>query len=803
MALLMPILLLFASNAFSETISNSYLVNGQVPIDGSLTRYVQISGAPSNAVITNVEAKFDYTAYGVVQDYVSCHFNKDSDPGPSGGLSLVSQGSLPEGDPGTYGYVSFSSWNGESVDGNYYFRFATASGSPYAPTIHTIYVRVTYSIPSLMVTYPNGGKTLTKGQDYTITWNSTNVTGNIQIDLYKGPTNVLQLAAAAPNTGSYPFNPPESLADGSDYRIGISAMNGTVWNFSDGYFTIEEATLPPPTLISPINDETVTSVLLQWEEMANAAGYELDVDGNQVIISDGNQTSYSPTLNYGTHRWRVRTKNSSGVYGPWSEYAYFTYSLGRYSLSNGYIFLSGTNGYIDELKVDPTGSSSYGQNIINENGKLCWQINGVAFSNENTTIVLYEENRIVLDNQAGAQWDIQLNGSQFSSWLNLFYIPGDVQIKLDIPYEDSGYFDYAQRKHWEVDNNHAAPEIPFKTFYSQTGNTRTIEYFMRNEDVNDLTDDKYRRFRTNFLGDVRHIPDSGSNRLIAIGTGNFDIDFNNLPSHNIWIEKASNMLSLCSGGQTDAQTINFDFRITNIDEYEGVEINEAGDKMPYFYTSSNQTITNSYGGQYTFDELLNRFYRQSAFYYTDVGLNIWWNWASKYCGFVNNWYRNILKNNIKNWHPGDDGHGHTGYMWTWGSNMESPAGEDTWLTENYDTRHLNTNALFIQAVWNYYAWTGDEDFLAWMNEQLEMLRDAMQYQLDWLGGGTEYIINACNHQGEDHRGIHNEDVLSNYWDIYPFGGKDAYASIDFYNSLLAMAQIEYTLGNKLWPDRPE
>ena len=129
--------------------------------------------------------------------------------------------------------------------------------------------------------------------------------------------------------------------------------------------------------------------------------------------------------------------------------------------------------------------------------------------------------------------------------------------------------------------------------------------------------------------------------------------------------------------------------------------------------------------------------------------------------------------------------------------MESPVGGDTWLTENYDTRHLNTNALFIQAVWNYYAWTGDEDFRAWLNDQLEMLRDAMQYQLDWLGGGTEYVINACNHQGEDHRGIHNEDVLSNYWDILPFGGKDAYASIDFYNSLLAMAQIEYALGNNV------
>lgn len=91
---------------------------------------------------------------------------------------------------------------------------------------------------SLTVIYPNGSETLLKGTNYTITWNHSNVSGNIQIDLYKGGTNVLQLAAGASNTGSHPFNPPLSLTNGSDYKIGISAMSGTVSDFSDINFTI-------------------------------------------------------------------------------------------------------------------------------------------------------------------------------------------------------------------------------------------------------------------------------------------------------------------------------------------------------------------------------------------------------------------------------------------------------------------------------------------------------------------------------------------------------------------------------------
>ena len=123
-------------------------IDGVVPIGGSKLFYVNVNSAPSNAQITRVEAKFDYIAYGVVQNYVSARFNRGSDPGTSGGQTLVSLGTLPAANPGTYDYVSYNStWDGYGVNTNYYFRFSLGSASPYTCTINRVYVRITFEIP--------------------------------------------------------------------------------------------------------------------------------------------------------------------------------------------------------------------------------------------------------------------------------------------------------------------------------------------------------------------------------------------------------------------------------------------------------------------------------------------------------------------------------------------------------------------------------------------------------------------------------------------------------------------------------
>jgi hypothetical protein len=101
----------------------------------------------------------------------------------------------------------------------------------------------------LDLTKPNGGEILVKGQPYTITWNTRNITGTIQIDLYRGPVSAPQLfrtiAAAARNSGRYQFTPSVDIPNGNDYLIRISAQSGSLQDFSRGLFTITDT--PPQT----------------------------------------------------------------------------------------------------------------------------------------------------------------------------------------------------------------------------------------------------------------------------------------------------------------------------------------------------------------------------------------------------------------------------------------------------------------------------------------------------------------------------------------------------------------------------
>jgi len=94
---------------------------------------------------------------------------------------------------------------------------------------------------SLTLLTPNGGESLITTNDLTISWNSTNITGDVNLELYRGNTKVLTIATDTANVGSYEFNPPATLADGDDYRIRISAESGTIYDFSNNYFTIISA----------------------------------------------------------------------------------------------------------------------------------------------------------------------------------------------------------------------------------------------------------------------------------------------------------------------------------------------------------------------------------------------------------------------------------------------------------------------------------------------------------------------------------------------------------------------------------
>lgn len=124
-----------------------------------------------------------------------------------------------------------------------------------------------------------------------------------------------------------------------------------------------------------------------------------------------------------------------------------------------------------------------------------------------------------------------------------------------------------------------------------------------------------------------------------------------------------------------------------------------------------------------------------------------------------------------------------GYVYTWGDSPGWPFPDNS----KFDTRHFDTNARFITACQRYAAWTGDVDLL---KDQAERIRKAMNYQLAVLRGQDGLIIAASKDVNGKHMGCGD-----NYWDILPFGHLDAYANVQWYASVLAMAQIEEMLSN--------
>ncbi|MFP4499763.1 MAG: glycosyl hydrolase family 65 protein [Candidatus Hydrogenedentota bacterium] len=129
------------------------------------------------------------------------------------------------------------------------------------------------------------------------------------------------------------------------------------------------------------------------------------------------------------------------------------------------------------------------------------------------------------------------------------------------------------------------------------------------------------------------------------------------------------------------------------------------------------------------------------------------------------------------------------------------------LFTQYDTRHTSNNPNFVQGCSNYFRWTGDLNFL---RDNIGRMRLALRYVMEEFRALEEKAVVApwVGHDGEP--GIHYDDdgkkhlrhghgIGHNYWDLLPFGRKDAYATMLYYDALRRMAEIEAAIAaNPAW-----
>ncbi|MBV5327356.1 MAG: hypothetical protein JZU65_06915 [Chlorobium sp.] len=137
------------------------------------------------------------------------------------------------------------------------------------------------SAASLEVTFPTITTVMTKGSSYTLTWTSTNVTGNVKLHLYKNGVFLVPIANNEVNDGSYsPFVPGTDLADGTDYQIQMVDVNTGLVSTTSKNFTIQAEVVASPTLTplyrlykSSIKDHFYTTSTAERDTAMNSMGF--------------------------------------------------------------------------------------------------------------------------------------------------------------------------------------------------------------------------------------------------------------------------------------------------------------------------------------------------------------------------------------------------------------------------------------------------------------------------------------------------------------------------------------------------
>ena len=199
-----------------------------------------------------------------------------------------------------------------------------------------------------------------------------------------------------------------------------------------------------------------------------------------------------------------------------------------------------------------------------------------------------------------------------------------------------------------------------------------------------------------------------------------------------------------------------------------------------------------------------------------VGMGVGWAPAwYEWIALIRNWSDNESTKNIWRNYVIDVPISEDGYVWSY----DTPHWPDLGFVDSHHNFHYDSNFRFVITVWNYCAWENslallDEVDTAIVSDQTEgnegtyhqaedvsmgltvgeKLEMAVEYVMTTLHGEDGLII--IDENANDGLNVGTTDSYSsNYWDNIPFGYKDAYENILFYNMLNCMTELETMRGN--------
>jgi hypothetical protein len=159
------------------------------------------------------------------------------------------------------------------------------------------------------VTAPNGGELWCEGSRHTLTWETGPCCGSeARIELLRDGVPCLTLAEAAPNTGSFDWDPVAQCGDLADgYAIRVTDLATGSVDRSDGSFTIRQACVV--TVLTPNGAEywpRTKRRTITWTAANDCCGPEVRIE----LVHDGVpcQTIVASTPNDGSYLWDPITR---------------------------------------------------------------------------------------------------------------------------------------------------------------------------------------------------------------------------------------------------------------------------------------------------------------------------------------------------------------------------------------------------------------------------------------------------------------------------------------------------------------
>jgi hypothetical protein len=432
------------------------------------------------------------------------------------------------------------------------------------------------------------------------------------------------------------------------------------------------------------------------------------------------------------------------------------------TLGNTYFQMQFQNGAISSLRIDPLGISNFSQtfNIIHDffgvyvkKGSqyiIGSNITSFQFTDANHFSYIVNFNNLLGASSANVSWSLNGNSMQVSSVLNLSQTNSidKFGITMEIPFTRSGY-------------DCSINTTIFSRFYSDIFDYMPIQEFKRRETMP--------LFNQAYIWVIA----SGVEGL------DYDLNFTNFGNY-MFFDIYDTKLAILFG---DAETITNYAPGTIIERNVNIQVQPRSPNVPsqypYFY-SSNQTM----------DNLLNSLLLERVFSFDPVGVNAdWFDWEGTALDWMDTPYLAKMHDLLENTKLENDSQ-YYGYVYSWGDQPGWPFPDNTL----YNTRHYTTNQNYILGIYRYVSWTKNYTFLM---EMYPKLNAAMNFLLVHMHGAQGLLVNTDrNHEGLgfDANGQW-QSLGSNYWDITPFGYKDAYANAYFHGALNAMAEIESFLGN--------